>query len=672
MSFLTLAALAVGLFVGLPLAAHLLRRRHAEIRAFAPTALLSATPPTARRRSRIEDRALLGVRVLAVLGLALLGATPFVSCSHLALERRGGASVAIAIVIDDSLSMRAPLAEGDPTTRFERAQRGALDLVAGSRSGDSVAIVLAGHPARVALAPTTDLGAAREAVEKLSSTDRATDLEGGLALARSLVAALPQPDRRAVLLSDMRDGRPDAPALLGDDEVALWFPLPDLATRTRGDCAILGASRTAARAEVRVACAMGDEGASPSEGRAVVVRQEGKTETIATLPLPPLVESATYTIDLPPVAEDAALVAALDGSDAIAHDDVAPLAPPGAELAIGVISDATVNRTETGGPPPVEQGYSALGLGASAKPLTATPEDDKELAGLGALVVDDPPGFTPEQRRALAGWIEGGGTLLVALGPTSQTAPLGSSFAGLVAGVVRWGPTPAPGVDPATAGIFGVTAQGLVDIAPRGRATLAVEGGDGVEVLAAWKDGAPFITRKRMGRGSVLALSVPFSTGASDFALRPAFLALLDRVAELARSANGSARVEVGQSVALDGFARARAEHLPIEGGSPVPVDLRGEGKLAHLEPDVRGLYRLQLDGTTSTRVATIAAREIDLRPRAVTDVARAGDLGGEAPRTDASPWVAAALLALFAAETALRVFSGRRREDAAVSPPAG
>src|SRR5690606_39205723 len=119
------------------------------------------------------------------------------------------------------------------------------------------------------------------------------------------------------------------------------------------------------------------------------------------------------------------------------------------------------------------QGFAALGLGASTKPLVVTPDDEKELAALGALVVDDPPGFTPEQRRALTTWIEKGGTLLVALGPTSQAAPLGSSFAGLVPGVVRWGATPVPGVDPKTSGFFGVTAQGLVDFGPKGRATIA-------------------------------------------------------------------------------------------------------------------------------------------------------------------------------------------------------
>ena len=105
-AFLTTLALAVALLVVAPYLAHRLRRLQG------PGAAVSAGPPgrplsrEARRRSRLEDRALLATRALAVIGLAVLGATPFVRCSRLALQRSGGASVAIALVVDDSMSMR--------------------------------------------------------------------------------------------------------------------------------------------------------------------------------------------------------------------------------------------------------------------------------------------------------------------------------------------------------------------------------------------------------------------------------------------------------------------------------------------------------------------------------------------------------------------------------------
>src|SRR5258705_2942771 len=182
--------------------------------------------------------------------LALLGATPFVRCSSLAIGRQGGASIALAIVLDDSLSMLAKTSSG---TRWDRARKAASDLVADAREGDAVGIVLAGSPPRIALASTTDLGAVRTVVEGLSPSHRATDLDGALELARSLVHGLPQVDRRVVLLSDLTDGHPNGPGLGEGGDVPLWVPLTDLAQPAQ-NCAVLRADRQRDRAMVRVAC----------------------------------------------------------------------------------------------------------------------------------------------------------------------------------------------------------------------------------------------------------------------------------------------------------------------------------------------------------------------------------------------------------------------------------
>ncbi|MEZ4313062.1 MAG: BatA and WFA domain-containing protein, partial [Polyangiaceae bacterium] len=221
MSFATLAGLLVALFVAAPVAAHLLRRRRSEEKPFPPAALVPPTPPAARRRSSLEDRVLFGVRALSVLALALLGATPFVKCSRLSLSRQTGASVALAIVIDDSLSMRAHVDGTTGPTRFDRAKRGADELLRGLTGGDAVAIVLAGAPARVALAASTDLASVNAALAAVEPSDRATDLDAAMRLATDLVKGLPQPDKRVVLLSDLADGDPAAPPLSGTDEVAL-------------------------------------------------------------------------------------------------------------------------------------------------------------------------------------------------------------------------------------------------------------------------------------------------------------------------------------------------------------------------------------------------------------------------------------------------------------------
>src|SRR5688500_9557272 len=260
-----------------PTIAHLLRRGRAREQPFPPAALVPEARATTRERSRLEDRGLLLLRALMILALAVLGAGPLVQCSRVALGRSGGASVAIAIVVDDSASMRGRL-EGQ-TTRFQKAVEGAKQLLATAREGDAVALVLAGKPARLALAAGTDLQAAARALNELRPSDRATDLAAGLDLARAALSSLPHKDKRVVLLSDLAGELPAEPAK------DVWAPLPELARRL-DDCAVLSAVRSGKRVNAAVACSsdtaararslrlLGKAGPSGAEARLVVQRGE--------------------------------------------------------------------------------------------------------------------------------------------------------------------------------------------------------------------------------------------------------------------------------------------------------------------------------------------------------------------------------------------------------------
>jgi hypothetical protein len=175
MTFAFAAALAIALLVVAPIAAHLLRVRRAQDKPFPPAHLVPPSLPASRQRRKLEDRALFGIRLLAILALALLGATPLLTCSRLSIFREGGASVAVAIVVDDSMSMRAR--DDGTTPRFTRAKQEALDLLAGAQKGDAIAVVLAGDPVRVALAPSTDL-----AVVERMLTSGSVDISRWIAL----------------------------------------------------------------------------------------------------------------------------------------------------------------------------------------------------------------------------------------------------------------------------------------------------------------------------------------------------------------------------------------------------------------------------------------------------------------------------------------------------------
>ncbi|MGK4007670.1 VWA domain-containing protein [Sorangium sp. So ce1036] len=691
MSFVTLGALLVALLVGAPVAAHLLRRRRAEERPFPPARLVPPTPPAARRRSLLEDRALFATRALSVLALAVLGATPLLRCSHLSLSRKAGASVALAIVLDDSLSMRARVAgargaaEGDAPSRFERALEAARELTGGLAPGDAAALVLAGAPARVALASTTNLATVAEALAAVAPSDRATDLDGALDLARDLLRGLPQRDKRIVLLSDLADGAPGAPPIAGSPDIATWVPLAELEADGE-DCGIVRAERSGQRARVRVVCtaaaaaappgpaaAARDRGAAPpaaagasaAAGRSLEVR--AGDAVLGQVALDPALRAEELALDLPAETPEI-LTAALTGSDAIGEDDRAPIIPAGGSLSIAVVVDPATTHVETGGPPPLEQALTALDLDAQIRPLPSVPEHADELAAHAGLIVDDAPGFTPEVRRSLAAWVERGGVALLTLGQRAAAAPLGAGFEPLVPGVVRWSASPVPGVDPATAGWLGPSAAGLADVAPRGRATLDPAATEGAEVLARWKDGAPFLVRRPLGRGVVLLMTLPLSTEESDVALRPAFLSLLDGFVGAARARGGARRIAAGEAWTFDGYRDVKVERVRYEGGGAAAGE-RAREALPVLEierrlrasPGLAGLYELTLDGERSVRVVSVPEREIDLRPRRVAEGARAAELGGMSASIDASPYVALALLVLLAAELVLRGVGWRR-----------
>jgi hypothetical protein len=651
MSFVTALALLIGTLIVAPYVAHRLRRRRGEERPFAATHLVPPAPPRARRRAELEDIWLFAIRALAVLMLAALGASPLVRCSRLSLNRTSGASVALAIVIDDSMSMRAPASEVGGPSRFERAKQAALELLASSRDGDAVAIVLAGAPPRVALAATGDIGAARGIVEAATPTDRATDLEGAINVARGLVAQLPQIDRRVVLLSDMADAPSTAPPLGGGD-VPLWVPLHDLSAPL-ADCTVLTADRTRAAVRVRIACS---PGAQPA-GRNVEIVQEGKVvATAAATMTGALVGDITI-----PLADEVAppLLARLSGTDAIATDDVAAVVLETAAGAVAVVVERGIDTLPTGGAPAVEQALSSLKLDIATRPLPVLPDRVEDLAGFVGVIVDDPPGFTPEQRRTLKTFVEDGGVILVALGPRATTAPLGSSFEPLFERAVTWEKNTSVGADPKSARSSLVEAASTWDkLQANDRTVLAQSDRDHFETMVAWSDGAPLVAKRTYGRGEVWLVTLPFSVDASDLPLRPGFLPLLDAWIDAARVRVSDRRTEVGEPWVFVSGGRT----IDVRGPAG-PVKVVREGNLARAVPELLGAYEVTFTGgRKEQRVAAPVLRELDLRPRAVTESTLHTQLGDTKATVDISWVVALVLLGLTAGELVLRVAVSRRR----------
>ncbi|MBX3233093.1 MAG: BatA and WFA domain-containing protein [Labilithrix sp.] len=643
MTFVAVLALGIGLFVVAPYLAHRLRRQRADEVPFAPVRLVPPTPPRARRRSRLEDRSLFALRAASIVALALLGASPLVRCSRLALSR-GGASVAVAIVLDDSMSMRARTNGG--ASRFARAKKGAEEILAALRDGDAAAIVLAGAPARVGLAATTDISTLRAALDGMTESDRATDLDGAIAMARTLVGELPQIDRRVILLSDLADGKPDAPPLgeSADKAVPVWVAMPELGKEAATDCGILSADRAGGRVRVRFACST----AEAAREREVRVMDGEKSIASAKL-----AETALGEVMIPVSGDDTReLVVELGGGDAIAADDRAVVVFESGPAALAVVGDRADDAVTTGGAPVVEQALAALHSDMAIRPIPQAPDRKEDTQAFAAIIVDDPPGFTPEQRKSLAAFVERGGVLVLALGRRAASAQLGATFEPFLARAVGFAESPSKGADPASASLLGEAASSLEDLGAKGRATLATEDLQSFEAVVRWTDGVPLIARKQRGRGDVWLSTLPFAVDASDLPLRPGFLALLDAVVADARERSVPLRGDVGAPWAFGGASRVEAD-----GPSGRLVAARDDGAL-RLVPALIGPYRLTVDGTKELRVAAPAPREIDLRPRAVAPAATSSSLGGGVATVDVSWTIALVLLGLVLLELVVRAWT--------------
>ncbi len=703
MTFLVPLGLLVALSVVGPLVAHLLRRRRPEERVFAPARLVPPAPPVARRRARLEDRALLGVRVVLIAALALLAASPLVRCSRLSLDRRGGASIALAIVIDDSLSMHAPLPPGQrrsgATTRFELAMVAARELAGSLRSGDYAAIILASSPPRVLLPPTGDATSVRATLDQLAAdgcSDGGTDLDAALVLAATTLRELAQPDHRVVLLSDLADGAGTSGALgLKEDALAsLEVPLDALrAPPPMGiaDCAVLAATPegTTDAVRVRVACAL--QGTAVGKRTIELVLTDATSSRVGIAAFPPSPPSAPATFEVV-VAVDRAKMAAQLGvppqtvtlgeaqakptllaritgeADAIPRDDVAPVLGAATAPAVGVVvgeGGALDEVVATGGAPILERAFTALESGTPIRPLPSLPDREVDLAALAGLAVDDPSGLGPEQRIALSKWLDTGGVLLVAAGPRTAAPPLGSSLEPLLMRAVRWEKVTVPlGVDPARAGPLADGVQPPVDLAAHGRALLDREDIERFAVRTAWKDGAPLLLTRAIGQGEAWVVTLPFAPDVSDLPLHPSFLAMLDAFLGRVRDRGAGVRLEIGKSwsVGLDDGL----EVIPLdEQGKPrtqaIPSD-RVAGAV-RARPRTLGAYLVTVSPRgraprREVRAVVPIPREVDLTVRPLAPTAAAGEKSGVQRKTlELAPTLALALTVLAVIELLARGF---------------
>jgi hypothetical protein len=362
----------------------------------------------------------------------------------------------------------------------------------------------------------------------------------------------------------------------------------------------------------------------------------------------------------------------LTGSDGIEADDRAAVSTDATRAVVGVVSDPAESTAVTGGPTLLAQALDALERQVTVRPLTLMPDDAKDLAELSALIVDNPPGLTPEMRTALTSWVQRGGVALALLGPRAVETQLGSNLEPFARGRVPWESTSSKGVDPRSAGPFGKEAESLTDLGARARARLAGTEMPGAIVTARWSDTEPWAVELELGMGLVMSVSLPSSPAESDLALRPGLLALLDRALTEASHRSGSRSSVVGtpwvfradSEVSIQG-PRGKVE--PISGGEHTGAP---SGPLLIATSDLQGRYRVRVDGEEHERIVWIDPDEVTRTSELAKSDPLALTTGNSPVDADISPETALFVLLLFAGEIGLRAFGRWRARRPGQSAP--
>ncbi len=660
-----LALLALGA-VGLPVLAHLLRRRDLRVRALPTIALLRRAEASSQRRVRVVDYLLLLARVLLVAALAIALAGPYL---RVTLAYGDGSLASVVLVIDDSMSVTAR--EGEP---LEEARTRGLAIVDSLPAGSEIAIVLAGVAPRVALSRTGDLAAARRALADLSTgAGRGTDLPGALERAARELAGARHASRRVVVLSDLaRHGRADdAPPM--PPGVSLRFE-PLAAEAPTANAAIVGAQASADPTtpelmSVAVEIAVSEELA----GRAATVTLEREGEVLANEAIELSAPGSRVTLHAPIPADDPGAWVVLDVDDAIDLDD---------RRGVLLRTRAGAQVVLVDGDPQPLRGADEARFVARALDLappsqgaierrTVDPDTFASLPldAVDVVVLANVAAPAPAVARRLADHVRGGGGLLIAPGDHFDTRAYAASLGELL---------PARPLAPRAAAVEGPflaegssvsrERSGLARARTRQRLGFEEPGPD-VEVGLVFGDGAPALVRRAVGGGQVALLATTLDDDWTDLPYQPGFLPL---VADLVRELSGAASasdlpIEAGRSTRLTLPTQATA--LRVVGPNGPALELEGDAVATRAEVTATatpGIYRAEIATTDHglrpeprlAFVVTPPAAESDLTPAEApseTGEPDSAPAGGAVVRRPLAPWLLLLAGLLAVAEGLLR-----------------
>jgi hypothetical protein len=604
MSFLAPLFLAGAAAIALPILFHLIRKRPRGTVPFSALMFLNPSPPSIRRKSRIENWLLLLLRCLAVALLALGFSRPFFLQRVSALESAG--SQTSIILLDISGSMRGEA--------WNRALDAAGNIVRSIKPNDDLAILTFDRSIRTIL--DIDRWRSLPADQKTAEAQRllseiqpgwdATRTGAALIAAGDLASAGAEagqaPPATIHLVSDFQRTS-DFDALIDNHWAANSAVVPVIIPHVASTNASIQLAGIAAKPDSRAAVTVAvtnPAGAGASEFR--LRRSDQDSEIILTVQ-PGRRESVTLESSLSEPLEVSLQNSTLASGETVF---VAPRTP--SQTAVAYLGPDS---------PDDAKGLLFFLARALQSPfpfkveLTAGPDLAAFSAKTGLVVLAALP--TAGQSAALESYLANGAAALLPLRSAADASAIfslsgqnpvatesGGTNYSLLAAIDFRDPIFAPFADPRFSDFTKIHfwRHRVLDLASLPHS----------QVLARFDDDSPALLRIPVGRGNLLVLTSTWAPADSQLALSSKFVPLLYSILENAAGIREEKRqFAVGESVPLP-VERPAAIRKPDGASVQIP-----SGAAAFTETDQPGIYRSE-DAAFRFAVNT-DPRESDVEP---------------------------------------------------------
>jgi hypothetical protein len=585
MGFLAPWFLAGAALIGLPLYLHLLRRHTTTPQKFSSLMFFERRTQSSIRHRRFHYLLLLSLRLALLLLVALAFANPYFKRTAVA----AAGDKQLLLVVDDSFSMRAG-------TRLADAKREAESILA-SRSGSTRAQVAAlGSRLQVLTQPIQDSGALRAALESIEPGDSRSNFAELSRAARSLSESTRAPIELH-FVSDMQ--KTSMPGSFSELSLppGITLVLHPVATSTQPNWAVEAVrapGRVSDTRKARVDATIAGYG-TPAATRTVSLLVNGKKVASQNIEVPAAGRASVEFQSLNVPYGFSRCEVRIDSADALPADDTylfsVQRSDPQPVLLVHQSSDTRS---------PVYFG-AALGSAAdssfSFESLTVDRAANAALSQYAFVVLSDVGSLPPQLENDLVRYVQGGGGVLVAAGPSighgsripvsKQNVLSTHDYSRDAARYLTAGDTDASHPSMAHSEHWsGVKFYYAVGVDP----------GDS-RVIARLTDQTPLLLDKKIGEGHVLVLATGLDNLTSDLPIQPVFVPFVKQTSlYLSGTADRAGSRIVDSSLELR-TSKDQAVSVEI-------VDPAGRRPLSLQEASTAESYQLTSSGFYDVRLA--------------------------------------------------------------------